>query len=59
MLIQGVYNLDSLLAFSLDEDSQSIDVSWNDIDTGIVHKIVDNENKGDFIMTIGKEHTYK
>ena len=59
--IQGVYNLDSISSYSTDVHSQDIDESWNDIDSGMVNKIIRNERRADFIMTIGRnvpEDTY-
>ena len=46
--------MDSVLAYSEEEDSQTIEDTWNIVDNGMVHKIVANKNRGDFIMTIGR-----
>ena len=46
--------MDSVLAYSEEENSQTIEETWNIVDSGMVHKIVANKNRGDFIMSIGR-----
>ena len=45
------------MAYSEEENSQTIEDTWSIVDSGMVHKIVSNKSKGDFIMTIGRNIT--
>lgn len=56
MISQGVYNLDSISSFSEEVNSQDVEESWVDIDSGMVHKIVENKRRGDFILTVGRNN---
>ena len=54
LLFQGVYNLDSLFEFSREAESQTVEESWSELDSGLVHRIVTNKARGDFLLTIGR-----
>ena len=54
LFFQGVYNLDSLFEFSRKPESQSLEESWSEMDSGLVNQIVTNKSRGTFLMTIGR-----
>ena len=51
---QGVYNLNSLMGFSRQPASQNIEPAWVENDPHLVERIEKNGNRGDFIMTMGR-----
>ena len=52
--IQGVYNLDTLMGFSSLPGSQDMDSSWERFYPDLFHTIENNQRRGDFIMTVGR-----
>ena len=52
--IQGVYNLDTLMGFSSLPGSQDMDPSWERFYPDLFHTIENNQRRGDFIMTVGR-----
>ena len=51
---QGVYNLNSVMGFSRQPASQNIEPGWEENDPQLVETIEKNGNRGDFIMTMGR-----
>ena len=49
-----MYNLDSVMEFSRAPESQSVEESWNEMDSGLVHRLAASGARGDFLMTIGR-----
>ena len=52
--IQGVYNVDTLLAISSAPNSQDIDPSWKRLDPNFVKLVEKDDRRGDFVMTVGR-----
>ena len=52
--IQGVYNVDTLLAISSAPNSQDIDPSWKRLDPNFVKLVEKEDRRGDFVMTVGR-----
>ena len=52
--IQGVYNLDTLLGFSSQPASQDMDPSWERLYPDLALTIENNQRRGDFLMTVGR-----
>ena len=52
--IRGVYNLDTLLGFSSVPDSQDMEPSWEKLYPDLFHTIENNQRRGDFVMTVGR-----
>ena len=53
--IRGVYNLDTLLGFSTQPGSQDTDPSWERLYPDLFHAIQNQERRGDFLMTVGRD----